>query len=357
MVRLHVIRAIVARTLLVSMMLSISACSMFLPAPDEPEVVAIPEPESEPVIEPEPQAEPEPVPVVRPEPPPPEPELPTTVAPLVAVIVSDRTPAYTDVATALHGYLENYDTYDLSDRSLTIKDAFESIAASEAKAVVAIGLPAAAAAKQYASVPVVVGQVFNLAEHGLLGGNVKAVASLPPVGQQIDAWRELDPSIRNIGAILGEGHDALIEATNAAMQERGINFHYAIASSDRETLYLFNRLIRDVDGYILFPDNRILSRFVLETILKDAVRQHVQVSVFNEPLLNGGATFSASTVPEDIATQISRVLNRLLTGDIDAVPALTELTAVRIRTNPAILKKLGLDKTPAIAGKTMAGGL
>ena len=127
------------------------------------------------------------------------------------------------------------------------------------------------------------------------------------------------------------------------MKERGVKFHYAIASSDRETLYLFNRLVRDIDGFILFPDNRILSRSVLNEMMTYASRHRVQVAVFNEPLLDYGAMFVASTVESDIAQQITVVLDKVLSGQIDTIPAITPLTEIDIQANPEVLQRLGLE--------------
>ena len=305
-----------------------------------------PPPELPPVVEPEPEPEPqpEPEPVVEPAPEPepePEPE-PQNIEPLVAVVLSDRTPAYVGVANALAQYLDNFETYDLSDRSLPARDAFAAISQSNASAVVAIGLPAARAARRFATVPVVVGQVFNLQDAELLSDDVKAVAVLPPIGLQIEAWHELDPSIRNVGAILGPGHEGLIEEAERAMTERGVKFHHAIAESDRETLYLFNRLVRDIDGFILFPDNRILSRAVLAEMMSYALRHRVQVAVFNEPLLEYGALFNSATIEDDIASQIARVLERGIAGDWESVPPVTPLSRIDVQANEEVLQRLGL---------------
>ncbi len=118
------------------------------------------------------------------------------------------------------------------------------------------------------------------------------------------------------------------------MSEKGIKFHYAIAQTDKETLYLFNRLVRDIDGFILFPDNRILSRSVLGEMMSYASRHRVQVAVFNPPLLEHGATFSAATVPADIAVTITRILEEIIAGNIDKVPPITALTKIEVLTNP-----------------------
>ena len=136
----------------------------------------------------------------------------------------------------------------------------------------------------------------------------------------------------------------LIAEADEALRERGVKFHYAVAGSDRETLYLFNRLVRDIDGFILFPDNRILSRSVLTEMMSYASRHRVQVAVFNEPLLDYGALFSAGVPETNVADQITVVLDKILSGDIEAVPAITPLTGIEIQANPEVVQRLGLDQ-------------
>lgn len=336
----------IGRSSALVILLILSGCSTFLPRES---TLPPPPPELPPVVEPEPDIVPEPAPepvAVEPEP---EPEpVPPTIEPLVAIIISDQTPAYAAVAEALSSHLDRHFVYDLSARGLPARDAFARIAESGASAVVAIGLPAARAARRFATVPVVVSQVFNVSDAELLAEDVRAVAVLPPIGLQMDAWHELDPSVRNVGAILGEGHETLIAEANEALQARGVKFHYAVASSDRETLYLFNRLVRDIDGFILFPDNRILSRSVLMEMMAYASRHRVQVAVFNDPLLENGGLFRARASEADIAERITAVLDKVLSGGIDSVPKITPLTEIDVRSNAEVLQRFGL--VPPIDG-------
>jgi ABC-type uncharacterized transport system substrate-binding protein len=345
------LRMMIVRSSIILLLAALSGCSMLMPTPPEPVVTTVPKlpPQPEPVPEPVPEPPPvvEPGPVIPPE--------PQNIEPLIAVVISDRTPAYVDVSVALDKYLNNYEVYDLDDRSWTPRQAFAAIAESGASAIVAVGLPAAQAAKKFSTAPVVVGQVFNVHDNELLGDNVKAVAALPPMELQIKAWREIDPSLRNVGAILGPGHDDLIAEADRVMTEQGIKFHHAIAETDRETLYLFNRLVRDIDGYILFPDNRILSRGVLSEMMTDASRHRVQVAVFNEPLLEHGAVFNSGTMASDIAATITRILDEIIRGNIDSIAPMTELSEIDVQTNPATLRKLGLIAEYAEAENTVAG--
>jgi len=336
----ELLQRMILRSSLVFLVLLLSGCALIFPEAPPP-VATIPEAEPEPV--PQPAAPINVPPVVQPKPTVEPPAGPAPVSARVAIVLSKPSPAYTDISSKLLAYLEDYSVYDLADRSRSPRQAFAAIAESDAQLVVAIGLHAAKVATSFATVPVIFSQVFNVNENGLVSDFIKGVAVLPPLDQQVNAWRELDPNIRNIGAILGEGHEDLIAEAEQAMRERGIKFHYAIAHSDRETSYLFKRLIRDIDGFLLFPDNRILSRTVLTEIMSDAARHHVQVAVFNESLLGHGATFSASSVDTNVVDTITIAINQILQGNIDDVAPLTPLSEIRIQTDPAMAQIFGLD--------------
>lgn len=344
-----------ARSSALLALLVISGCASMIPIPPEPVVVAEPEPAPvpEPIIIAEPSVDPD----SSIEPPPPEPLRPIEppmISPLVAIVVADRNPAYVAVADALQQYLDHHEVYDLSDQSLSPEEAFAAITDSQAKAVVAIGLRAAEAASRHATVPVVIGQVFNISDKNILSETVKAVSVLPPLELQIEEWRKIDPHIKNVGAVLGAGHEDLIAEANRAMALYDIQFHYAVAESDRETLYLFNRLVREIDGFVLFPDNRILSRAVLTEMMSGAARHQVQVAVFNEPLLQLGATFNAGSVPANIAATMTGILDEMIKGNFDRIPAITALSDISIEINPAALQKLGLSDPSVRVDNTMA---
>lgn len=302
-----------------------------------------------------------PVPVEPAEPTPVQVAVPVVAAipeslPSVAVVLSSRHPAYDKVATELGRQLENYTVFDLSDKSQTPVSAFHAIADSDTGAVVAIGLRAAISATSMSNTPVVFCQVFNIEQNNLLTGNSRGIAALPPLDLQIAAWKKIDPALKSIGAIIGEGHEDLIAEAKLAAAKHGIDLHVRTAKSDRETLYLFNRLVGEIDGFWLFPDNRILSTPVLKELMNYAVRHRVRVAVFNDSLLAMGATLSSTTLESDIADTVIQVLREIAAGNINNVPSVSPLSAVRITTNEKLLQKLTQTGSPATADVMLASG-
>ncbi len=181
--------------------------------------------------------------------------------------------------------------------------------------------------------PVVFSQVFNYEEHGLLTENSRGISALAPLDAQLVAWKNVDPTIARVGVIIGEGHDELIAEAREAADKHGIELRAHISHSDQETLYFFRRsMIRDIDGFWLFPDNRILSGRALQEMLAEAGRQQVPVNVPNESMLKLGAKISMSTVASDIAAAIVNVVRQIQAGGLQLVPPITGLSEVRVVT-------------------------
>ena len=259
--------------------------------------------------------------------------------PEVTIVLTSRDAAYEDVATELGKHLQNFRIFDLSDDRQPPIVTFRAINDSETQAVIAIGLRAAKSSVAMAQAPVVFSQVFNYQDHDLLNERSRGIAALPPLEAHIAAWKEMDPSLSRIGIIIGHGHEKLIAEAEFAAEKYGVELVLRTVQSDRETLYYFNRMIRNIDGFWLFPDNRILSGPVLQKMLTEADRLRVPVAVPNEAILSMGASISFSTVAEDIAATILDVVRQIDAGDIDQVPPLTELSEIRVAVNDSNLHR------------------
>lgn len=306
---------------LASAWLLVAGCASYLPdEPFEPE-------EAEIVVAPPPAAEAAPAPVRVPPPPPP--------LPPVAIVLTSSQPAYADVAAALAGQLEDYAVYDLSAGGQPPVTVLRAVNDSAASAVIAIGLRAAQSSVAIATAPVIFSQVFNYQDEDLLTASSRGVEALPPPAAQLAAWRQADPSLERIGTIVGPGHDSLVAAAELAARELGLELLAQVARSDQETLYLFRRMIRDIDGFWLLPDNRILSQRVLGQMLADAQRLHVPVAVPNDAMLEMGAAVSMMAEPGDIAATIVDLLRKIQSGRLDSIPPMSPLSAIRVTSRDA----------------------
>ena len=287
---------------------------------EEPTEIVVAEP---PVVTVEPQP--------RPEPPAPAP----APLPPVSIVLSNGQPAYADVARELTDHFDNLTIHDLSEDDQPPVNVLRLINDSEPGVVIAIGLRAAQSSIAMSNHPVVFSQVFNYRHHDLLQNNSRGVAALPPIDAQLAAWKQANPTVARIGLIVGEGHDDLIAEAELAAQRHGVDLVVQVSHSDQETLYFFRRMIRDIDGFWLLPDNRVLSSRVLKQMLADAQQRRVPVSVPSDSMLSLGAMISMTTKASDIAATIANVVRKIQRGDIDRVPPITQLSEITIKTSGA----------------------
>jgi len=307
--------------------LTLSGCSYLSPQiepVDEPAVVVVPTKVEPLIVEP---------PIVEP----PKVTIPPRLPP-VAIVLTSSQPAFLDVANALTGHLDDFQVYDLSDDSKPPVSILRGINDSDTGTVVAIGLRAAKSSVAMADSPVVFSQVFNYQDFGLLTANSRGVAPLAPLDAQLAAWTEIDPTLSLIGIIVGEGHDDLITEAQLAAQKHNVELRIRISHSDQETLYFFRRMAQDIDGFWLFPDNRILSSRSLEQILERARRGQVAVAVPNESMLKMGATISIATQAEDIAATIAKLIRKIQSDGLRSVPAISPLSAISVVTRDGVIK-------------------
>lgn len=309
--------------------LALSGCSLFAPAPELPPAPVITEPEV--VVE-------TPPPVIKdPEPAPVEPVVPAP-EPLssIAIVIANAQPAYADVASELASHFEHFELYDLSNKARAPVSVLRIINDSDSSVVVAIGMRAARSTIAMSDKPVVFSQVFNYRDENLLTENSRGVASIAPLDAQIAAWKEFDPTISKLGAVIGEGHEDLIADAKIAAERHGVELRVHVTRSDQETLYFFKRMVQNIDGFWLFPDNRVLSRRALQQIMEDAQRHNVAVLAPTESMLQMGATMSVSSVASDIARTITDVVRKIQQGEIETVPPISPLSEIRVRTNETV---------------------
>lgn len=284
----------------------------------------------------------------------PAPEVPEPAAPRIAVLISDDSPGYAEVARQLTHALgaHPYRMINLYGKSEHADEVIAEAEAFGAEQLVAVGLLAATVAKRNASMPAVFCQVFNYQSHDLLGANMQGVSMLPPFSLQLDKWQAIAPDLKRIGMIIGPGHADLVSEAETAAATHGIELLIQTVRSDKESLYVYKRMTTQIDGFWLLPDNRILSPAVIREIMSYGTRHGTQIVVFNKGLLALGALMSISSDKQDIATQVVRLLGDA-TGDASmqsSRPA--PLTKLKVELNPDALRELDQVKAAKLDSGT-----
>ena len=260
--------------------------------------------------------------------------------PGIAIVVSDRSPAFVDVQREIaKRYTDRIQNYFLDNDTDRINAVRNHVQASDISVVVAIGLPAARMARGLSGKHVVFCQVFNYEDQNLVTPWMKGVAATPPVDDLFRTWKQLSPRLSRVGVITGKNLRSLTEEAQSAAAKYGLKLIHVEARSDKEMLYAFKRLSPKVQGFWMVPDNRVLSRAVIRDILAYSVREGEQVAVFSDQLLALGGLLSAETSAADIAEQVLLRVRNINKDPDTGVSGLTEST---IRINIVMAKRLNL---------------
>jgi ABC-type uncharacterized transport system substrate-binding protein len=283
------------------------------------------------------QTAPSPAPQVKPEP------MPVQLLPGVSILVSRDIPAYTRVASELSKHLtKRSKVYNLDGDAEAVEKALRETQWSDREQVVAIGLAAARAAREFLAKQVIFCQVFNYTDYDLITPWMKGVSMLPRFSDQLRVWKDLDPKLRRVALLTGANQQHLVRAAADAARDHGMEVVYREVHSDKETLYSFKRLAPEVQGLWLLPDNRVLSAGVIRALMSYAVRQRKEVLVFSPTLLKIGGLISIEGTESDVAAQVLARLQQSYGQKEIPGPDVVPLTSMQLQINARVAKQLGL---------------
>lgn len=261
----------------------------------------------------------------------------------IVVLFAGSNPGHADVAAEIVDRLPST-RYRATLADVEAADGLAILGNRSSLATVAVGLEAVEFAREHLnSQPIVFCQVLDYQALLETGRPIWGVSPLPPLELQLRGWKSVDRSLGRIGLIVSEGDEQLVDtASSAALQSRA-ELMPIVSSSDRETLYLFKRRAPELDGVWLLPDSRILSPNVLRELLDYALTHEVSALVFSAELLRWGALLSATSRPRNIAAAVESVLDRVMSGETEALPAMTPLSEAAFEVNAEAADRLGLS--------------
>ena len=305
-----------------------SGCSTVEPIRDPIETPVSSEPVAAPVLE-------QPV-VSIPKP------IPAPIRNRIVILLSDDIPSYVSIAEQIsqRGSQHNYMTVNLDRNSTLDAIALEEVSTFKPDRVVAIGLKAAKAGLSLNEAPMVFCQVFNFADNELLSPTSNGVKLLPPFSLQFELWKILTPELKAVGLIIGAGQESLVAEIRSAAAEHNVEVMTRTVESDKEALFTFKRLTPKIQGFLLLPDNRVLSPRILREIIAYSRKHGTQTVVFNPQLLQLGADISFSSRDADIANTVLRVINTPLERQPDRPSRMTALTTLRAEISTGVADDL-----------------
>ncbi len=262
------------------------------------------------------------------------------------ILLSGEIPAYREVADELLKRIGPQHTriYLLKDDPEETASTLEEIRQSGYRHVVAVGLPAALAAKSLEHKHLVFCQVLSYQEPKLVGPHVSGVRMSPSLSAQLSAWKTVCRPAGRLGLITGTGLEAFVAEASRAAGELDIDLVHETVDSDKEFLYVFKRLASEIDGLWLVPDSRVLSHRVMRDVMSYSVKHRIQVLAFHPQLLPLGALLTATCLPADIAAQVVTTIER---ADLQtAPPGITSPVHMHLYVNLPLAEEFGLYVPP-----------
>jgi ABC-type uncharacterized transport system substrate-binding protein len=235
---------------------------------------------------------------------PPPPERPHKDA--VAIVVSSNAPAYMSVARALARRLDrDYLRYSLDNADAAVIR--EIIEREEHQEVIAIGRAAARAVQAIGPDRVIYCQVFY--DQDLRQQEFRGVAAIPTFAMQLDHWMRLEPDLKRIGVVVSANSRGLVEELSAAANAYGLDVRHEEVTSDKQALFVYQRLIPDIDGFLFLPDTTVLSPSVIRRMMRYGVKHDISMLVYSPLMFELGGSMLVTPRPADVAEQIMALLD------------------------------------------------
>lgn len=289
------------------------------------DVVELPAPPPEP----EPETEPEPAP-----PPPPAPVR-------IAVLLSDDLPHYESIRDEILTLAgpANVTSHSLGGDAGHTEPALAAVGGADN--ILAVGLLAAQAVEDLDSAKIVFCQVFNFQENGLPTPHMRGIETMPDLGPAVSAWKNLDPGLKRIGVITGPGQARRLARASTALKEHGVELVYRVTNSDKETLLEFQRLLEEIDGYWMFPDNRVLSSSTIREIMALAKRYRIGVMANDPGFHRIGALICAANEPGEVAARAFAMFEVAREDQRFESPSVEQLSRCSVTIREDVAEQLG----------------
>lgn len=252
-------------------------------------------------------------------------------------------------STKSYQQLADYLIRELGDRAIQItlsglpaKDiaVIKDIKASSTKQIVAVGLKAVNAVKNFKDKQVIYTQVIN--HKKLTEDNVKGVSALPSPEKLFKDWKKLSPGLSKVAIVTGKNLDLYLNRAKKAAKSQGIELIVDQVNTDKGFIYKSKKLKTEVGGQWILPDNRVLSGKALKEVMSFSSRRGRQMVVFSPNLLSFGGFFYVSpnleTMAKGVLQRLSKSAGKRVVVGENVLPVLTHTMGI----NQNIARQLNL---------------
>lgn len=268
----------------------------------------------------------------------------------VAMVLSERSAGYQDVARVIASELERT---GLSDNEVIQFTAAEwtnlDTAAGTSKLIVTLG---AEALKQVlgreAHTPVVAAllprsgyeRIVRETSHRL-PLNLTAVFLDQPLGRRIDLVRLILPDAKRVGVLWGPESIALQAGMAQLLQSRGFTMISSMVANPGGLFNGLKSVLDEADVLLALADPQVYSSSTIANILLATYRARIPVVAFSPAYVKAGALIAIYATPNQIGLQAAGLARMSLQGS--ALPAPQHPNEFEISVNDHVARSLGLN--------------
>lgn len=271
----------------------------------------------------------------------------------IAVLKSSDIAAYN---TALSAFTANLPEtimvaeYDLEGDIARGQKIARKLRASKIRAVLAIGLKAALAAKlELIDTPILFCMVLNPERYELNAPNMTGIELTIPVSSQLKFIQSIMPAIKRIGVVFNPANMGdLIREIRAETQRRGIVLVSQKVDTEQELPGVLRALVSNIDALWLLPDTTIVNEESLEFLLSTTLEQKIPLFGFSSGLVRSGSLAGFFIHYEDIGRKAASLAMQLLNGNSIPKGKSLPVDKVRLSLNLKTAKFLNIPITAEI---------
>ena len=273
----------------------------------------------------------------------------------IAILKSADIAAYSEAIDAFKQALpESFNVaweFNLQGNMAKGRSLARRIRASNAHAVLVIGLKAALAAKlEILDIPVIMCLVLDPEKYALPSGNMVGLSLQIPFDQQLKPLQALIPKLSRIGVLFDpEKTQGQLDQLKYQAGILGMTVVSQEAHSEQDVSLALKLLKNKVDALYLLPDSTILTENTLDFLISSTLEAHIPLIGFSADLVRSGAVSGTYLNYADLGRYATTLVPQVLMGTPSSlVGTMVRPAIVRHAINVKSARYLGLSLTPEI---------
>lgn len=141
-----------------------------------------------------------------------------------------------------------------------------------------------------------------------------AVLREQPMARQFRLIRLAFPEARKVGVVLGPGNAGAQKDLKRLASSQNLALISQVAESEADLFAALRRVLTEADLLLAIPDALVLSRHMVQSVLKTAYRHRDPVVAYSKAMSSAGALLTLYSTPAQIGRQAGETANRVLAG-------------------------------------------